>query len=55
MTEASGASFMMSNVPAHIDQVFRVVKALPNIRVFNSRQEADDYLMEIQKRAKGEA
>jgi anti-anti-sigma factor len=53
MLEAQGAKLMMSNIPDHIDQVFRTVKALPDVKVFESMEEADRYLMEIQRRAKG--
>jgi anti-anti-sigma factor len=52
MLEAAGAKLMMSNVPRHIDQVFQIVKALPDVKVFESMEEADCYFLEIQKRAK---
>ena len=53
MLEAKGAKLMMANIPHHIDQVFRTVKALPDVKIFESMEEADRYFMEIQKRAKG--
>ncbi len=52
MCEEKGASFVMVNVPVQIDKVFQVVKALPDVRVFESMEEADRYFMEIQQRAK---
>ena len=50
--ESIGCSLMMSNVPAHIEQVFKIVKALPDVPMFESIEEADRYFMEIQKRIK---
>ena len=55
MCDEKNAGFVMVNVPAHIEKVFEIVKALPDVRVFESMQEADRYFMEIQKRAKGES
>jgi anti-sigma B factor antagonist len=53
MLESQGAQLMMSNIPNHIDQVFRTVKALPDVKIFESMEEADRYFLEIQRRAKG--
>ncbi len=50
MTEFIGGKFMMANVPAHIDQVFKIVNALPDVPMFESREEADEYFMTIQKK-----
>jgi anti-anti-sigma factor len=52
LCDEKGAGFVMVNVPAQIEKVFEIVKALPDVRVFESMQEADRYFMEIQKRAK---
>jgi anti-anti-sigma factor len=52
MFEEKGASFIMVNVPVQIDKVFQIVKALPDVKVFESMEEADRYFFEIQKRAK---
>jgi anti-anti-sigma factor len=52
--EAIGGRFMMSNVPVHIDQVFKIVNALPDVPMFESREEADKYFLAIQKKIKGE-
>ncbi|HOW43452.1 MAG TPA: STAS domain-containing protein [Candidatus Omnitrophota bacterium] len=49
---ARGTTFMMSNVPPHIEQVFKIVHALPNVQMFESVAEADRYFGEIQKRIK---
>jgi anti-anti-sigma factor len=55
LSEAKGASFIMVNIPPAIDQVFQTVKALPDVKVFESMEEADLYLGEIQRRAKEKA
>ncbi len=52
LAETRNASFMMSNIPPHIQQVFNIVNALPNMRIFKNLEEADNYFMEIQKRIK---
>ncbi len=50
--EVAKSGFMMSNVPAHIDHVFKIVNALPDVRIFASIEEADKYFMEIQNQVK---
>jgi anti-sigma B factor antagonist len=50
--EASGGSFMMVNLQHQIKTVFDIVKALPNMCLFESLEEADNYLAEMQRRAK---
>lgn len=50
--EERGGSFAVSNLTPQIKAVFDIIKALPDICVFESLQEADQYLMEMQKRAK---
>ncbi|MFA5099263.1 MAG: STAS domain-containing protein [Candidatus Omnitrophota bacterium] len=50
--EEKSASFVMVNIPAPIDQVFQTVKALPDVKIFESMEEADSYFAEIQRRAK---
>jgi len=50
---ANGTKFMMSNIPESIDQIFKIVKALPpNIQMFESMEEADQYFLGIQKKIK---
>lgn len=50
--EELGGSFIMINLPPQISAVFDIIKALPNISLFESLQEADNYLAEMQKRVK---
>jgi len=52
--EELGGSFLMVNLPPQIKVVFDIVKALPNMCLFESLQEADNYLAEMQRRAKEE-
>lgn len=54
MTEDQGQTFVMINVPKHIEEVFNIIKALPNVRVFQDMEEADAYFMEIQNRIKNQ-
>ena len=42
-------SFIMTNLQPQIKRVFEVVKALPGMHIFESVEEADDYLDSIQK------
>lgn len=51
-TEKRNVSLSFAQVPAHIEQVFKIVNALPNVQVFASIQEADKYFREIQDRIK---
>lgn len=48
--EERGAAMVMAKVPEHISQVFKIVNALPNVKVFEDMAEVDRYLMEIQRR-----
>lgn len=52
MFEEKNASFVMVNMPVQIVKVFEIVQALPDVRIFESMEEADRYFMEIQQRAK---
>ncbi|GEM_PF-2239095 len=52
MIESIGCNFMMANVPAHIDHVFKTVNALPDVIMFENIKEADDYFLAIQKQIK---
>ena len=47
--EAKG-SFIMTNLQPQIKVVFEIIKALPNMRIFESMEEADDYLSQIQRK-----
>ncbi|MCM8782493.1 MAG: STAS domain-containing protein [Candidatus Omnitrophica bacterium] len=54
--EEQGGSLVMTNLQPQIKTVFDIIKALPSMRVFESIQEADRYLTEIQRKeiSKGE-
>ena len=52
MVESIGSNFMMANVPAHIDHVFKTVNALPDVIMFENIKEADEYFLAIQKQIK---
>jgi len=42
--------FVIINLPAQIKKAIDVILALPAMNVFASREEADDYLLRIQKK-----
>jgi len=48
--EEIGGSLIFTNLQPHIKKIFEVVKALSNLNVFESRQEADDYLLYIERK-----
>ncbi len=48
--EAIGGTFMLTELQPQIRKIFEVVKALPNLNVFKSVEEADAYLDKIQKK-----
>ena len=52
--KAQGAVMMMSNVPEHIDKVFKIVNALPDVMIFENREDADRYFGIIQRKVKEE-
>ena len=43
-----------ANRKPHIDKVFEILKALPDMAVFANDQELDDYLTSMQDRVRGE-
>jgi hypothetical protein len=43
-----------ANRKPHIDKVFEILKALPDMAVFANEQELDDYLDAMQDRAREE-
>ena len=53
-TRADGRSLAAANRKPHIDKVFEILKALPDMTVFANDQELDDYLDAMQRRAKGD-
>ena len=52
--KAQGAVMMMSNVPEHIDKVFKIVNALPDVMIFENSEDADRYFGIIQRKVKEE-
>ena len=52
--KAGGRSLAAANRKPHIDKVFEILKALPDMAVFANEQELDDYLDAMQRKAKGE-
>ncbi|MBA4393546.1 MAG: anti-sigma factor antagonist [Desulfobacca sp.] len=44
-----GGLLSMMNLQPQIEKVFEIIKALPSMRIYNSIQELDDYLTEMQK------
>jgi anti-anti-sigma factor len=52
-TKAAGHRLAAANRKPHIDKVFEILKALPDMAVFANDQELDDYLATMQDRVKG--
>ncbi|MEE4144049.1 MAG: STAS domain-containing protein [Halieaceae bacterium] len=52
--KASGRRIAAANRKPHIDKVFEILKALPDMAVFANEQELDDYLDAMQRRSRGE-
>lgn len=48
--ESNKGSFIMSNLQPRIKKVFEVMKALPNMSVFQDMAEVDAYLDDMQKK-----
>lgn len=48
--EENKGSFIMTNLQPQIRVVFEIIKALPNMRIFESMEEADEYLSQIQRK-----
>jgi anti-sigma B factor antagonist len=53
-TKGGGRKLAAANRKPHIDKVFEILKALPDMAVFANDQELDDYLDSMQRKAKGE-
>ena len=49
---AAGNTMAAANRKPHIDKVFEILKALPNMAVFANDQEMDDYLDAMQQKAR---
>ena len=52
-TKAAGHRLAAANRKPHIDKVFEILKALPDMAVFANEQELDDYLDAMQRKAQG--
>jgi anti-anti-sigma factor len=52
--KAAGRRMAAANRKPHIDKVFEILKALPDMAVFANEQELDDYLDAMQDRAREE-
>ena len=52
--KAGGRSLAAANRKPHIDKVFEILKALPDMAVFANDAELDDYLNAMQEKVKGE-
>ncbi|MBP6683045.1 MAG: STAS domain-containing protein [Halioglobus sp.] len=52
--KAAGQRVAAANRKPHIDKVFEILKALPDMTVFANEAELDDYLTAMQERARGE-
>lgn len=53
-TRAAGNRLAAANRKPHIDKVFEILKALPDMAVFANDQELDEYLGAMQDKVKGE-
>ena len=53
-TKAAGHRLAAANRKPHIDKVFEILKALPDMAVFANDQELDDYLDSMQSQVRGE-
>ncbi|RLA46397.1 MAG: anti-sigma factor antagonist [Gammaproteobacteria bacterium] len=52
-TKAAGHRLAAANRKPHIDKVFEILKALPDMAVFANDRELDDYLDAMQKQVRG--
>jgi len=52
--KAAGRRMAAANRKPHIDKVFEILKALPDMAVFANEQELDDYLDAMQQRSREE-
>lgn len=50
--QAAGQRLAAANRKPHIDKVFEILKALPDMAVFANDQELDDYLASMQSRVR---
>jgi anti-anti-sigma factor len=52
--KAAGHRLAAANRKPHIDKVFEILKALPDMAVFANDQELDDYLDSMQRQVRGD-
>ena len=53
-TKSAGRRLAAANRKPHIDKVFEILKALPDMAVFANDQELDEYLDSMQNKVKGD-
>lgn len=53
-TKSAGRRLAAANRKPHIDKVFEILKALPDMAVFANDQELDEYLDSMQSKVKGD-
>ena len=53
-SKAAGNRLAAANRKPHIDKVFEILKALPDMAVFANDQELDDYLDAMQSQVRGD-
>ena len=53
-TKVAGNRLAAANRKPHIDKVFEILKALPDMAVFANDQELDEYLDAMQNKVKGD-
>jgi anti-anti-sigma factor len=46
-----GSQFSLMHLQPQVQKVFEIIKALPSVRIYNSVEELDAYLDEMQKQA----
>lgn len=51
--DKTNGTFAMTNIQPQVKKVFEIVKALPSVKIFESIEEADEYLFKIQQEEKG--
>lgn len=52
--KSRGGQLLVTEMSPRVEKVFEIVKIIPDLSVFASHQEMDDYLEVIQQRAGGE-
>ena len=53
-TKSAGRRLAAANRKPHIDKVFEILKALPDMAVFANDEELDEYLDSMQSKVKGD-